>query len=110
VIKKLFKKLTVESGGTASLQNGKSACSLGFETGLPDLSWYNIPKLKKIPNNHEIYQITVKYTKWPQNIPNSHKIYQHLSLQVLQILPKLGFWLPSGNPGLKPFPNPETVL
>jgi hypothetical protein len=36
--------------------------------GLPDFTWYNLPKRKKI------YQITVKYTKWPQNILNSRKI------------------------------------
>jgi hypothetical protein len=29
--------------------------------GLPDFSWYNIPKRVKI------YQITTKYTKWLQN-------------------------------------------
>jgi hypothetical protein len=27
--------------------------------GLPDFSWYNIPK--NLPNNHKIYQMTVKY-------------------------------------------------
>jgi hypothetical protein len=31
--------------------------------GLPDFSWYNIPKLGK-------------YTKLSPNIPNVHKIYQ----------------------------------
>jgi hypothetical protein len=35
--------------------------------GLPDFSWYNIPKRGKI-------------TKLPQNIPNVHKIDQHLPL------------------------------
>jgi hypothetical protein len=34
--------------------------------GLPDFSWYNIPKRGKI------YQITIKYTKWPYNRPNGH--------------------------------------
>jgi hypothetical protein len=40
--------------------------------GLPDCSWYNIPKREKytklhqsIPNGHKIYQMAVKYTKWP---------------------------------------------
>jgi hypothetical protein len=23
-----------------------------------------------------MYQMTTKYTKWPQNIPNNHKVYQ----------------------------------
>jgi hypothetical protein len=33
-------------------------------TGLPDFSGYNIPTREKI------YQITIKYTKWPQNTSN----------------------------------------
>jgi hypothetical protein len=33
-----------------------------FLSGLPDFSWCNIPKRGKI------YQITIKYTKLPQNI------------------------------------------
>jgi hypothetical protein len=32
---------------------------------LPDFSWYNIPKLKKIPKGHKIFQMAIKYTKWP---------------------------------------------
>jgi hypothetical protein len=31
---------------------------------------------KNIPNDHKIYQMASKYTKWPQNIPNGRKIYQ----------------------------------
>jgi hypothetical protein len=30
-------------------------------TGLPDFSWCNIPKRGKI------YQMTIKYSKWPEN-------------------------------------------
>jgi hypothetical protein len=46
-------------------------------TGLPDFSWYNVPKWgKTIPNNHKIYQITIKYTKRPQSIPKGSKIKQ----------------------------------
>jgi hypothetical protein len=60
--------------------------------GLPDFYWYNIPKLGKI------YQITMKYTKWPQNIPNGRTIDQ-MALKYRNIchckslhnLPKLGF-------------------
>jgi hypothetical protein len=33
------------------------------------------------PKREKIHQITIKYTKWPQNIPNGHKIYRHLPLQ-----------------------------
>jgi hypothetical protein len=39
-----------------------------FVLGLPDFSWYKIPKMGKI------YHITIKYTKWPKNRPNSNKI------------------------------------
>jgi hypothetical protein len=45
--------------GQKFAKSGRSA----FNPGLPDVSWYNIPKWEK-------------YTKWPQNIPNGHKIYQ----------------------------------
>jgi hypothetical protein len=35
-------------------------------SGLPDFSWYNIPKRRKIPipNNRAMYQIATKYEKW----------------------------------------------
>jgi hypothetical protein len=67
----------------------------GSTSGLPDFSWYNIPKQKKytkgphnVPNGHKI-------TNWPQNMPTSSitgpsKIY-----------PNWDFWyenIPSGNP------------
>jgi hypothetical protein len=40
-------------------------------------SFKNIPnKYKNTPNGHKTYQMTAKYTKWPQNLPNGHKIYQ----------------------------------
>jgi hypothetical protein len=46
-----------------------------FEAGLPDFSRYNKPKTGKyIPNDHKIYRMAVKWTKWP-------KIYQYLPLQ-----------------------------
>jgi hypothetical protein len=63
-----------------------------LRTGLPDLSWYNIPKRGKL------YQMTIKYTKWPHNTPNDHKMDQmaikHTNIfrfKLLQNLPKLGF-------------------
>jgi hypothetical protein len=34
-------------------------------------------KGKKMQNVHKIYQMTTKYSKYPQNIPSGHKIYQH---------------------------------
>jgi hypothetical protein len=43
-------------------------------SGLPDFSWYNIPKWGKIykTTSKYVYQITItiKYAKLPQNIPN----------------------------------------
>jgi hypothetical protein len=39
-------------------------CLKRGQSGLPDFSWYNIPKREKnISNNH-------KNTKWPQNTRN----------------------------------------
>jgi hypothetical protein len=44
----------------------------GTGPGLPDFSWYNIPKREKytkgpknIPNGHKIYQTAIKHNKWP---------------------------------------------
>jgi hypothetical protein len=65
-----------------------SAC----HPGLPDFSCYNIPKWERI------YQITRKYTKWPENMANGRKIYQMdikytniFYSKTLQNLPKFGF-------------------
>jgi hypothetical protein len=62
------------------------------ESGLPDFSWYNIPKWEKI------YQMTTKYTQWPQNILNCRKIDQmaikytnFFHCKTLQNLPILEF-------------------
>jgi hypothetical protein len=32
--------------------------------------------LVQLTNTNKIYQMTIKHTKWKQNIPNGHKIYQ----------------------------------
>jgi protoporphyrinogen oxidase len=57
--------------------------------GLPDFSWYNIPKREKM------FPITIKYTIWPQHKPPGSKIdFMAIitpTLQILQNLPKLGF-------------------
>jgi hypothetical protein len=79
------------------------------EQGLPDFSWFNIPKREKI------YQITAKntqmgtkYTKWPQNIPNggtvdpmAKNIPTSSIARPSNIHPNWDFWsenMPSGNP------------
>jgi hypothetical protein len=65
-----------------------------FTPGLPDLSWYKIPK------RGEIHQMTTKYTKWPyvkyfqwlkidQKVIKYTNIFHHC--KTLQKLPKLGF-------------------
>jgi hypothetical protein len=50
---------------------------------LPDISYYiQHPKRGKIYlitkkiYGLNIYQMAMKYTKWPWNIPNGHEIYQ----------------------------------
>jgi hypothetical protein len=51
-------------------------------TGLPDFSWYKIPKWRKnMPNYYELYQMSIKYNKRPKKGPSFHKIYQHLPWQ-----------------------------
>jgi hypothetical protein len=48
----------------------------------------------------KVYQMSIKYAKWPQNIPNDRKIDQMLikctnisHCKTFQDLPKLGFWV-----------------
>jgi hypothetical protein len=33
-------------------------------------------KGKNVSNDHKLYKMVTKYTKWSQNIPNGHKINQ----------------------------------
>jgi hypothetical protein len=70
----------------------RCSCKVGLNAGLPDFS------RSKVPKRGKIYQITTKYTKWPQNIPNGLKIDQMvikyteiLNSNTLQNLPKFGF-------------------
>jgi hypothetical protein len=59
--------------------NKKEPLEKGLEAGLPDFSWYIIPKPEKmyqIPS-HKISQMSAKYSKCPQNIPNGNKKYKH---------------------------------
>jgi hypothetical protein len=60
--------------------------------GLPDFSWYIIPKRGKM------YQMNTKCTEWLKNIPNGCKIFQiainYINIfqsRALQNLPKVGF-------------------
>jgi hypothetical protein len=90
----------------------KQGCSTRAETmensaensGLPDFSWYMIPKQEKM------YQMNTKYTKWSQNIPKVEKILQmnvptFSNLWHSKIYPNGDFWFenkPSGSPGGDP--------
>jgi hypothetical protein len=65
---------------------------LAINAGLPDLSRYDIPKREKI------FQLTIKYSQWPQNIPDGSEIEQVaikgtniIHCKTLQNLPKLEF-------------------
>jgi hypothetical protein len=73
-------------------------------SGLPDLSWHNIPKwgkmyqiATKLPDFHKIFQMDVIY------ISNGHRIYRLFSFQGPPKFTKICiFWfeyIPSGNPG-----------
>jgi hypothetical protein len=41
----------------------------------------NTKTWKNIPNYRELYQMSIKYNKRPQNGPSVQKIYQHLPVQ-----------------------------
>jgi hypothetical protein len=65
---------------------------------LPDFSWQNIPKRGKIyqitttlQNCFKIYQMTVKYSKWPYNIPNDLTIFQ-MTFKIYQMTLKYSKW------------------
>jgi hypothetical protein len=51
-------------------------------TGLPDFSLYihDSQTRKNVPNEHEIYQMVIKYPTSPSNIPNGFKIYKHFPI------------------------------
>jgi hypothetical protein len=34
-----------------------------------------------MPNELKIYQMTIKYTKWPRKRPKGRKVYQHFLFQ-----------------------------
>jgi hypothetical protein len=92
--------LKITEVGSAILVATFVHCASWLDHGLPDFSWYNMPKRKKI------YQITMKYTKWSQNIPNGRKIDQMsitysniFHCKTIQNFTQIWFEnMPSGNP------------
>jgi hypothetical protein len=60
------------------LASGSLRCTIyrgPFKAGLSDFLCYNTSRQELI------YQMTTKYTNWPQNIPNDHDLYQHFPFQ-----------------------------
>jgi protoporphyrinogen oxidase len=62
--------------------------------GLPDFSWYNVPKREKYT------KMTTKFTKWPLDIPNGCQIFQMainytdiFHSKALQNIPNLDVWV-----------------
>jgi hypothetical protein len=76
------------------VENGKKLFGpFASESGLPDLSWYSVPKQEKYT------KMTAKCTKWPYYvaIPNGCQIFQMainytniFHYKVLQNIPKFG--------------------
>jgi hypothetical protein len=99
-MKKKVSALNTKIGKMIPLGLGRAQTSC--LAGLPDFSWCNIPKRGKI------YQMTIKYSVWPQNIQNDRKINKMAVKQPfpLQGPPKysqIGIFgmkigIPSGNP------------
>jgi hypothetical protein len=53
----------------------------------------NTKKEENVPNDHKVYQMAMKYTKWLilENLPNGHKIYQ-----MVNIISNLPLNIPNG--------------
>jgi hypothetical protein len=60
------------------------------------------PNEKMIPNNHKMYQMITRYTKWLSDVLNGNEIYQHFSFQGPPKHTKIGIFgyenKPSGSP------------
>jgi hypothetical protein len=63
------------------------------EPGLPDFSWSKHLKTGKIYHmtTNYVYQMAIKYKKWPQTTTNGHKMYKHFPFKGPPKTPKLGF-------------------
>jgi hypothetical protein len=64
----------------------------GYKAGLPDFSWFKIPKRGKIPNDHKLYQMAIKYFQWQKNRPNGQKICQDFPLQAPPKFTQIGIF------------------
>jgi hypothetical protein len=92
-------KNSTKTSGTSREKSSPDALSLPFQkqmsiawlkSGLPDFSWYNIPKRENIPKLPQNLQNGYKLycAKWQKNRPNGCKMYQHLSWQdTLKVYP-----------------------
>jgi hypothetical protein len=72
----------------ATLRTTNSAeAGLGRRTGLPD---FNTKTGRNVQNKHKMYQMAIKYIKWPQTTPNGHKIYQQFPFKDLTKYTQIG--------------------
>jgi hypothetical protein len=61
----------------------------GWVAGLPDFSWNTTPKREEI---YQIYQMSIKYTKWQPNTPNDYEICIPNGNQINQMAIKYAKW------------------
>jgi hypothetical protein len=63
---------------------GKQGCQILLDT--------IYQKGGNIPNDHKLYQTSINYTKWPNNILNGHKIYRHFPYEGTPNFTKIGIF------------------
>jgi hypothetical protein len=63
-----------------------------IKSGLPDFSWYKVPKRKNIPYCHKLYQMSINLTKDCKMDQVSIKSTNFFQCKTLQNLPKFGFF------------------
>jgi hypothetical protein len=80
-----YKNVFVHSVGTSSVNNNLMLLS---QTGLPDFSWYTIPKPEKCT---KWTKMVIKYPRCHYNIANSHEYITIFPAKCLLNLPKLEF-------------------
>jgi hypothetical protein len=73
LVKKLLRNQSVQDSKSFSVALKKK---IYIRAGLPDISWYNICTKtgKKCTEAPKVYQMTIKYNKWPENVTNGRKM------------------------------------
>jgi hypothetical protein len=65
------------SGEGQSIQNNRAVAAAAFLSKTRVARFF----LAQHTKTGKMYQMTIKYTKWPHNTPNGHKMYQQMPLQ-----------------------------